>query len=342
MTQNVPPLISIITPTYNHASYISACIESLQRQTYSHWEQIIIDDGSPDSTAQVVVPYLSDPRITYIRQENRGIWCLAENYNAALRMSRGSLVAILEGDDLWPQDRLATQVPVFADSSVGLSYGRISTVDHDGQPCDADTARRNAWKPPFASFEAASPLPFLGDLLMLRGNVGAVSVMFRRSALEAAGGFWQPDYFPAVDFTTLLRVATRHRTSFIDRVLGYWRRHAGQTTDIRGLDYVLGHSRAAIEYFRSLEQTQQVELGITEDDIVRARRKYMANAYWGATRSSMRAHNWVKARRYALELMQRGTLTHKVKGLVSVFASLLHVNIDPLIESAAHLLPQTP
>jgi len=74
------PLVSIITPTYNHERFIAQCIESALAQTYPHWEQIIIDDGSTDRTAEIVARY-DDERIIYVRQANQGIWRLAETYN---------------------------------------------------------------------------------------------------------------------------------------------------------------------------------------------------------------------------------------------------------------------
>ena len=55
-------LVTIITPTYNHERYIDRCIESVISQTYSNWEQIIIDDGSTDKTAEIIAHY-SDSRI---------------------------------------------------------------------------------------------------------------------------------------------------------------------------------------------------------------------------------------------------------------------------------------
>ncbi len=103
------PLVSIITPTYNHEKFIGTCIESVLKQTYQNWEMIIIDDGSTDKTGVVVAKY-DDDRIKYVKQENLGIWKLSETYNKALDMSMGDLVAILEGDDAWPNFKLEEQV----------------------------------------------------------------------------------------------------------------------------------------------------------------------------------------------------------------------------------------
>ncbi len=59
------PLVSIITPTYNHENFISECLESVLAQSYANWEQIVIDDGSTDRTAKIVSQF-KDDRIKYI------------------------------------------------------------------------------------------------------------------------------------------------------------------------------------------------------------------------------------------------------------------------------------
>ncbi len=87
------PLVSIITPTYNHEKFIGTCIESVLKQTYQNWEMIIIDDGSTDKTGFIVAKY-NDNRIRYVKQENVGIWKLKGTYNKALNMSSGNLIAL--------------------------------------------------------------------------------------------------------------------------------------------------------------------------------------------------------------------------------------------------------
>lgn len=126
------PLVSVITPTYNHERFIGPCIDSLLRQTYPAWEQIILDDGSTDKTGEIVAAY-RDPRVRYERQENRGPFELARTYNRALALAQGELIAILEGDDLWPPDKLAALVPVFQDEAVVLAHGERVEIDTKGR-----------------------------------------------------------------------------------------------------------------------------------------------------------------------------------------------------------------
>src|SRR5207245_2442552 len=110
------PLVSVITPTYNHSRFISRCAASVLEQSYPRWEQFIVDDGSTDSTPDIVAAF-SDERVHYIRREHKGLAGLAEAYNTALKASNGEIVAILEGDDSWPRQKLETQVRVFRRSS---------------------------------------------------------------------------------------------------------------------------------------------------------------------------------------------------------------------------------
>ena len=126
------PLVSIITPTYNHALYIGRCLESVLAQTEPRWEQIVIDDGSTDGTAEIVNQF-TDARIRYVAQRHRGIAGLGDAYNLALRMARGEYVAILEGDDFWPQDKLERQLPEFEDPEVVLSWGLAAETDPAGE-----------------------------------------------------------------------------------------------------------------------------------------------------------------------------------------------------------------
>src|SRR5215472_13719208 len=125
------PLVSIITPTFNHEGYIGPCVESVLKQSFQDWEQIIIDDGSTDRTRDVVHRY-SDQRIRYVYQENQGINALPHTYNRALGLCSGAFIAILEGDDLWPAHKLAHLTPAFDDPRVVLAYGVVGELSADG------------------------------------------------------------------------------------------------------------------------------------------------------------------------------------------------------------------
>lgn len=98
------PRVSVLIPCYNAGPYLAAALESVLRQTYRNFEIIVVDDGSTDDTAQVADRY---PMARYIRREHQGI---SATRNAAIALARGELIAYLDADDLWTEDKLEKQV----------------------------------------------------------------------------------------------------------------------------------------------------------------------------------------------------------------------------------------
>lgn len=98
------PLISVIVPVYKVEKYLPNCIESVQKQTYTNWELILVDDGSPDSCPKICDEYARhDDRIKVIHKENGRV---AKARNAALRIAKGEYVTFLDGDDYLHKDFL--------------------------------------------------------------------------------------------------------------------------------------------------------------------------------------------------------------------------------------------
>ena len=127
------PLVSIITPTYNHEKYIGECIRSVQSQTYSNWEMLIVDDGSTDNTFSIASELAAgDSRIRVFTQKNIGIFRLSETYNFALSLSRGKYIAVLEGDDVWLPEKLSLQVTEMeADEHIDMCFGQAYSATTD-------------------------------------------------------------------------------------------------------------------------------------------------------------------------------------------------------------------
>lgn len=91
------PLISLIVPVYNTAPYLPQCIESVLAQTYTHWELIIIDDGSTDGSADICDQYAgSDSRISVVHKKNSG---KPDSCNMGIAMARGEYVGFIDSDD---------------------------------------------------------------------------------------------------------------------------------------------------------------------------------------------------------------------------------------------------
>ena len=101
---DVEPTVSVIIPAYQSDRYIVQAIESVLNQKDCSYEIIIIDDGSTDSTEEVLAPY-SD-RIRYIKQENQGV---AAARNNGIALAKADLIAFLDADDYFVPGKLARQ-----------------------------------------------------------------------------------------------------------------------------------------------------------------------------------------------------------------------------------------
>ena len=101
------PMVSVIIPAYRAANFIAAAVDSVLAQTYTDFEIIVVNDGSPDTVELERALEAFGSRIRYIKQPNRG--CSAAR-NAAIRCARGQLLAFLDADDYWEQQYLSEQV----------------------------------------------------------------------------------------------------------------------------------------------------------------------------------------------------------------------------------------
>ena len=122
-------LVSVIIPVYNVEKYIAQTIQSVLKQTYSRFELLIIDDGSPDRSIEICQQF-ADPRITIISQPNRG---LAGARNTGIRHAQGDYLAFLDGDDLWEPEKLAQHIEHLEHApQVGVSFSRSALIDESG------------------------------------------------------------------------------------------------------------------------------------------------------------------------------------------------------------------
>src|SRR2546427_6326963 len=125
-----PNLVSIIIPSYNHARYIDAAIESALGQTYEHIEAIVVDDGSSDDSLNHLVK-INDPRFSFYAQENQGAHVAI---NRGLGLASGEFLAILNSDDVFHPDRIQELMSEFRnDQAVELLATWIEVIDATGQ-----------------------------------------------------------------------------------------------------------------------------------------------------------------------------------------------------------------
>lgn len=110
------PLVSIIVPCYNAEKYIEACVTSVISQTYENWECILINDGSKDSTLDLLAQFeAKDDRILFFSQENLG---LSATRNRGIDQAKGEFLFFLDQDDILSDSALATLVSSFHDNDI--------------------------------------------------------------------------------------------------------------------------------------------------------------------------------------------------------------------------------
>jgi glycosyltransferase involved in cell wall biosynthesis len=221
------PKVSVLVITYNQQDYFKECLDSVINQTYLSWEAIIIDDNSTDKTSEIIKPYLLDPRIKYIKHiTNWGVNKLVDTYNQALRMARGEYIAILEGDDMWPLNKLEKQIIDFKENKdLVLSFGDWTMINSKDLPFNIDHYHNfdhdNLSNKPIGSI--------LYEFYKLKFYIISPTVMIRKSALVNIGGFQKCKHYPYVDIPTYQKLALVGTFKYHSEVLGVYRKHSKST-----------------------------------------------------------------------------------------------------------------
>ena len=112
--------VSVVIPAYNCVEYIPAALDSVFAQTFTDFEVVVVNDGSPNTEIleHLIAPYRN--RIIYLKQENRGP---SAARNTGIRAARGEYLAFLDSDDCWPREYLAAQMKLFEETpSLDLVY----------------------------------------------------------------------------------------------------------------------------------------------------------------------------------------------------------------------------
>ena len=200
------PHVSVVMAAKNYARFIAQAIESVRAQTVADWELVVVDDGSTDATPAAVKPFLSDPRVRYVRSDRLG---QSRAKNLGERLSRGEAIAYLDADDAWLPTKLDRQLAVLgANPRVGVVATRRSFLDEAG-----------------AVAPDASPLPPAGDVraaIFARNFVCFSSVMLRRQVFDHVGGF-DPTLDLAIDYDLWQRVAQHYEFACVPEALTLYR-----------------------------------------------------------------------------------------------------------------------
>ena len=219
-TQN-EPLVSVIITTYNVEKYISETINSVLKTTYNNFEIILVDDSSDDHTLSIVKEYAKkELRLKYYKIDHTGIPAAPRNYG--ITKSSGSLIAFLDGDDIWNKDKLSSQVKYLQKNpSKILVYSMSLTI--------GDV---NIFSPLFEVLPLLHKAAVTKEELITKGNsITCSSVLVRTEAIKKAGCFDEDIKLKAIeDYDLWIRLSDVGEFGFIPRIHSYYRIHKSQSS----------------------------------------------------------------------------------------------------------------
>lgn len=214
------PRISVLMAVRNEEEHLGAALASLQRQSLTAWELMVVDDGSGDGTAALLAAAAGrDPRIRVLTRPPRG---LVPALNEGLHACRAELVARMDGDDISHPQRLALQV-AHLDKHPGVDL-LASAVRHFPRPLVTDGMRAyESWQNGLLNHAQ------IEDDLFVESPFAHPSVAFRRAVVLAAGGYRDRGW--AEDYDLWLRLAHRGcRFARLPETLLFWRERPERLT----------------------------------------------------------------------------------------------------------------
>lgn len=229
-------LVTICMATWNRAEYIKGAITSVQKQSYKDWELIVVDDGSTDTTQEIIAELSAhDDRIKLVvHQQNQGI---GPTRNHALREAHGEFLAVLDSDDEWlSREKLEEQVDFLRHNPRVVAVGTYASVINQSgdsmrsiQAPDVDSAIRTS---------------------ILRVNPFVHSSMLMRTASVREVGGYDETFAPLEDYDLWCKLGQQGELANLPEEMTAYRSHAGNITKSRRRQaFVL--SLAIVERYRN-------------------------------------------------------------------------------------------
>jgi glycosyltransferase involved in cell wall biosynthesis len=208
------PAISVVIPAFNAFATLAQTIASVQAQSCTDWEALIIDDGSTDGTATMVREIQErESRLRLLSVPNRGV---SAARNLGVAETHSPLIAFLDADDLWHPDKLRLHLERHAcHAALGVSFARVAFLSPEGKPTGLVASHpRHVLRPV--------------DFLCENPTITTSNWVLRREVFAAVGGFVE-EMSHSEDLEWLLRAACfgTWQIAPIDRVLTYYRTSTG-------------------------------------------------------------------------------------------------------------------
>lgn len=217
-------LVSIVVPSFGHASHLEAALRSVAAQSHPSLELIVVDDASPDASAALAERIFAEPDFAarfdgrtrlIVHESNQGAHAAI---NRGLGVARGELLTILNSDDAYAPDRIATLVAALRERDTGLAFTRVDYVGEGDAAFARERFRLRSHQDGIARHASIGFACLCSNVAITTGNL-----FFTRALWEAVGQFSSLRYCHDWDF--LLRAVARTEPLFVDRPLYRYRLH---------------------------------------------------------------------------------------------------------------------
>lgn len=206
--------VSVVMTCYKYAHFLPFAVDSVLGQSYRNLELIMVNDGSPDNTDEVMQCYLADPRVVYIKQKNAG-QTVAKN--VGIKAATGQFIAFLDADDIWHPQKLEQQMPLFLNPRTGIVYSTMDFIDEAGV------------KIPYRMSKMSTPRAGkITEFLFVDNIVPFSAAVARRECFDKVG-MMDTNLRMAIDWDLWLRMSVFFEFDFVDQpLLSYRVGHSGQ------------------------------------------------------------------------------------------------------------------
>lgn len=245
----MPPLVSVVTPSFNQAKFLEQTLCSVLEQDYPELEYFVVDGGSQDGSLEIIHKY-SDRLCGWVSEPDQGQGYAIQK---GFAWAKGKYIAWLNSDDYYLPGMLQKAVAALEDNpDLGLVYGNVQAVDENGK--QTKLLRYAPWQ--------------LTDLMQFN-IIGQPSVVMRRDVYEQAGSI-SGEYHYLLDHQLWLRIAALSPIGYIDQTLAAARFHQGAKNVVMAAAFAQEAEKIAV-WMETVEPFKQVLQSI--------RKKVWAGAY---------------------------------------------------------------
>jgi len=290
-------MVSVIVPAFNTAHYIGETLDSVFAQSFTDFEVLVVNDGSPDTPQleNVLVPYLS--RIRYLKQDNRG---LAAARNTGIRNAGGDFLIFLDSDDVWLPDFLSEQMKFFAENPA------IDMVCADCVYFGETELAGKSWQ----SLNPMEPPITFEKILPTHGGAFS-SFAVLRSEIVRKVGFFDEQRGVLEDYQYWLRLLhCGGKLAYLPKVLGKRRVHSTSVTSNQDVVVPMAIN-ALLRFKQTLDPAtpeavlvgREIALAKSRQALKEGRVRLATRDYTGARRSFREANAIIPSQKVRLTLL---------------------------------------